>query len=258
MGQTHHRRFFVPNERITNGWVEFTPEQAHQMTHVLRLGAGDRVSVFDGTGREMVAALTTATPRKVSARLLEELPRLPSTPVRITLAQVVPRGSAMDLIVAKATELGVDRILPLESERSVRRAITARSARWLRIVQEAAEQCGRRDLPEVAPASSLGALLAGQPSEVPLLVCEAGQESQPLISACRELQGVRSLTVLIGGEGGLSPVEVERLRSHGARFTSLGSRILRVETAALAALAILQAALADRGKRLDDESSARW
>ena len=80
------------------------------MTHVLRLRSGDRVSVFDGTGRELIASLTTG--RKLTARILEERPLLPSTHVRVVLAQVIPRGSAMDLIVAKATELGAARIIP--------------------------------------------------------------------------------------------------------------------------------------------------
>lgn len=241
----HHRRFFVPAERIRNGWVEFTLGQAHQMTHVLRLRSGDQVSVFDGTGRELIASLTTARPRRLAARILEEMPRQPSSPLRLALAQVVPRGPAMDLIVAKATELGVARIIPLEGERSVRRASVTRSSRWVRIIQEAAEQCGRRDLPEVALASTLEAFLLGHPREVPLLACDAGRESQPLLAACRELRGAPSLALLIGGEGGLGPTEVERLRTRGARLTSLGPRILRAETAALAALAIVQATVGD-------------
>jgi 16S rRNA (uracil1498-N3)-methyltransferase len=241
----HHRRFFVPAERIRDGWVEFAPGQAHQMTHVLRLRPGDQVSVFDGTGRELIASLAATTPRRVTARILGEAMRLPSARLRVTLAQVVARGPAMDLIVAKATELGVARIIPLEGERSVRRASGARSSRWVRIVQEAAEQSGRRDLPEVAPASTLEGFLLGHPRETPLLACEAGQESQPLMAVCRELRGVSSLTVLVGGEGGLSQAEVERLRSHGARLASLGPRLLRTETAALAALAIIQATLGD-------------
>ena len=232
-------------QRIREGWVEFTPGQAHQMTHVLRLRSGDRVTVFDGTGREIVASLTATTPRRVIARLLEELPVLPCARVRVALAQIVPRGLAMDLIVAKATELGVERIIPLEGERSVRRTSVARSSRWLRIVQEAAEQCGRRDVPEVAPASTLEAFLLSHPWETPLLVGDVGQASQPLMAACRELRDTSSLVLLIGGEGGLSPSEVERLRSRGARLTWLGPRLLRAETAALAALAIIQAAVGD-------------
>lgn len=253
MGQRHHCRFFVAAERIRHGWVEFTPAQAHQLTHVLRLRSGDRVSVFDGTGREIVASLTTATPRRVTARVIEELPLHTPPHVRITLGQVVPRGPAMDLIVAKATELGVNRIIPLEGERSVRRAPVTPSARWLRIAQEAAEQCGRRDLPDLAPACTLEAFLRSHPREAPLLACDASQASQPLMAVCQELGGAASLTLLIGSEGGLGCTEVEQLRSSGARLTSLGPRILRAETAALAALAIIQATVGDWGLLSVDE-----
>ncbi len=257
MGRRHHRRFFVPVECIRDGWVEFTPGQAHQITHVLRLRSGDQVSVFDGTGREIIASLTAATPRRANARLLEELPPLPSPHVRVALAQVVPRGPAMDLIVTKATELGVDRIVPLEGERSVRRASLGRSSRWLRIVREAAEQCGRRDLPEVARASTLEAFLRSHSRETPLLACDVSHENRPLMAACRELRGASSLVLLIGGEGGLSPTEVECLRSHGACLTSLGPRLLRAETAALAALAITQATVGNWETVLDGKSSGR-
>jgi 16S rRNA (uracil1498-N3)-methyltransferase len=251
----HHRRFFVPAERIRDGWAEFAPDQAHQMAHVLRLRPGDQVCVFDGTGRELIASLATTTSRRATARILGEAPRLPPARLRVALAQVVPRGPAMDLIVAKATELGVSRIIPLEGAHSVRRASVARPSRWLRIVQEAAEQCGRRDLPEVAPACTLEDFLLSHPGQTPLLACDAGRESRPLLAACGELRGGSSLTLLIGGEGGLSPAEVGRLRSRGARLVSLGPRILRAETAALAALAIIQAALG--GWEFVQESEAK-
>lgn len=241
----HHRRFFVPAERIRDGWVEFAPAQAHQLTQVLRLRSGDHVSVFDGSGREVVASLATVTPRRATARILRQVPRLAGTGLSITLAQVVPRGTAMDLIVAKATELGVTRLVPLEGERSVLRAGPARVPRWRRIVQEAAEQCGRRDLPTIEPARRLEEFLLTLPPDAPLVACDAGEGNQPLLTVCMELQGASAITLLIGGEGGLSPGELERLRSRGARLAWLGPRLLRVETATLAALAIIQASLGD-------------
>jgi 16S rRNA (uracil1498-N3)-methyltransferase len=244
----HHRRFFVLPEHIRNGWVEFAPAQARQITQVLRLRLGDRVAVFDGTGREIVAALATATPRQASARILREVPRVGPPALSVTLAQVIPRGSAMDLIVGKATELGVSRIVPLEAERSVRRA-TARGPRWRRIAQEAAEQCGRPDLPELAPIASLEAYLCGHPEGVPLVACDPSEGSRPLVSVCQDLHGVTALTLLVGGEGGLSPDEIERLRSPGVHLASLGPRLLRAETAALAALAVIQAILGDGALR---------
>lgn len=243
-GRIHHRRFFVLAEHIRDGWVEFGPAQARQMTQVLRLRPGDDVQVFDGTGREIVAALATATPRRARARILREVPRTAPPALSITLAQVMPRGGAMDLVVGKATELGVSKIVPLEAERSVRRA-TARGPRWRRIVQEAAEQCGRPDLPELAPILSLEEFLRRHPGGIPLVACESAEGSRPLVLVCQDLRHVTRLTLLVGGEGGFSPGELERLRVHGARLASLGPRLLRAETAALAALTIVQAILGD-------------
>jgi 16S rRNA (uracil1498-N3)-methyltransferase len=240
----HHRRFFVPAACIRDGWVEFEPAQAHQLARVLRLHPGDHVSVFDGTGREVVAALERSSPRLATARILREVEAPPAIGFAITLAQVIPRGAAMDLILAKATELGVARVVPLVAEQSVRKA-SAHSPRWARIVRESAEQCGRRDLPEIAPIVDLAEFLRGYPSGIPLLACHVGEGARPLIAVCRELGRPSSLTLLVGGEGGLSQGEIEELRSLGARLVFLGPRLLRADTAALAALAILQASLGD-------------
>jgi 16S rRNA (uracil1498-N3)-methyltransferase len=240
----HHRRFFVPTDSIHQGGIEFGPAQAHQMAHVLRLRPGDRIVVFDGTGRELIASLVTTTPRRARARILSEAPPLPLPRLRITLAQVVPRGPAMDRIVAKATELGVVRIVPLEGERSVRR-VSGRNPRWGRILQEAAEQCGRRDLPDLAPTITLEDFLRCHPEAVPLLAGHAGEGARPLAALCLELGPLSEMTFLVGGEGGLSPKEVEALSSHGARLAWLGPRLLRAETAALAGLTILQACVGD-------------
>jgi 16S rRNA (uracil1498-N3)-methyltransferase len=236
----------VRAEHIRYGWVEFAPAQARQMTQVLRLRPGDEIAILDGTGREIVAALATATPRRAKARILRELPQTAPPALSVTLAQVMPRGGAMDLVVGKATELGVSRIVPLEAERSVRRA-TARDPRWRRIAQEAAEQCGRADLPELAPTLPLEEFLHGHPGEIPLVACESAEGSRPLVLVCQDLRNVSRLTLLVGGEGGFSPGELERLRLHGARLASLGPRRLRAETAALAALTIVQAILGDWG-----------
>jgi 16S rRNA (uracil1498-N3)-methyltransferase len=236
----HHRRFFVPAASIRDGRVEFKPTQAHQLARVLRLQTGDQVSVFDETGREVLAALERASPRLATARVLRELPEAPARGIAITLAQVVPRGAAMDLIVAKSTELGVVRVLPLEAKQSVRKT-SARRPRWVRIVQESAEQCGRRDLPDVAPIITLAEFLREHPSGMPLLACHAGEGASPLVAVCSELGHPPALTLLVGGEGGFTPGEVDDLRSRGAHLVLLGPRLLRAETAALAALAILQA-----------------
>jgi 16S rRNA (uracil1498-N3)-methyltransferase len=213
------------------------------MARVLRCRAGEAALVFDGSGREFRVALVEVTPGHASAEVVEELPPLPPSALHLRLGQVVPRGPAMDWILAKATELGVARIIPLEGERSVRRAAGGRD-RWQRILREAAEQSGRRELPELASVLPLEAFLRAT-GAVPLLVCEAGAGSMPLPEACRGLGGAPALTLLVGGEGGFTDAELAALRRRGAILAGLGPRLLRADTAAVAALAVVQALLGD-------------
>ena len=246
MGRAHHRRFLVSPEALQDAEVTFSPAQARQLSAVLRLRAGDPVAVFDGAGREWAARLTLVTPRRATARLLAEEPCDAPPRLRLTLAQVVPRGAAMDLIVAKATELGVSRIVPLDAACSVRRAAgSGQGARWRRLMAEASEQCGRRSVPELAEACSLNDLLQRHPSDEPLLACDKGAGALPLAGLCQALATAPAVTVVVGGEGGLSAEEVGCVRRHGGRLVSLGPRLLRAETAALAALTVLQACVGD-------------
>jgi 16S rRNA (uracil1498-N3)-methyltransferase len=241
MGHARHRRFFVPPADIREDSVFFSPAQVHQLRHVLRLHAGDEVTVFDGTGREIRAVLDAAAPDRLRGRVVSERRASPWRP-SITLAQVVPRGAAMDQIVSQATELGVGRLVPLLAARSVRQ-VSNRAGRWLRIVREAAEQCGRPDLPEVTIPTSLPDFLAGRPTGAPLVVCQPGA-AESLLAACRSLAAAPGVTLLLGGEGGFTDEETSRLAAVQARFVSLGPRLLRAPTASLAAVAILQAGLA--------------
>jgi 16S rRNA (uracil1498-N3)-methyltransferase len=150
----------------------------------------------------------------------------------------------MDLIVAKATELGVGRILPLESAHSVRRG-AERMARWRRIAIEAAEQSGRADVPELARPCDVRRFLAGRPTDEPLILCHDGGGAPPLAAVCGGLVGVAALSLLVGSEGGFDPEELACCQGAGARLAWMGPRLLRAETAALAALAVVQASLGD-------------
>jgi 16S rRNA (uracil1498-N3)-methyltransferase len=245
VGHAHHRRFFVSPAAIADEHVEFEPPQAHQLARVLRLTPGAVVWVCDGTGREWEATLSLVTPRRATARLATP-PRLAPAPrLLATLAQVVPRGGAMDTIVGKATELGVRRIVPLEGARSVRRA-SGMSARWLRIAREAAEQCGRADLPIVEGPRTLEEFLAAPP-EGPLVACEGGPGVSPLWEVASGLRGAAGIALVVGAEGGFGGDEVERMRAAGVHIASLGPRRLRADTAALAALVLVQACLGDLG-----------
>lgn len=248
MSRAHHRRFFVPAESIEGDAVRFSPAQAHQILRVLRLAPGDAVTVFDGTGRELAAELVAAPPREARARVREERRAPAAAGVRLTLAQVVPRGPQMDLIVAKATELGVSRIVCLEAEHSVRRG-SGQAARWRRLAAEAAEQSGRVAVPEIVEVAGLPGYLAGRDPAEPLLLCHDREGGTPLAALCRALSPCAAAAVLVGSEGGFSPEEVARCEAAGARLAWLGPRRLRSETAALAALAVVQACLGDAARR---------
>jgi 16S rRNA (uracil1498-N3)-methyltransferase len=203
------------------------------------------VTVLDGRGREWAARLAATAPRGAVADLDEEHAPEPPALFRVTLAQVVPRGAAMDLIVGKATELGVSRIIPLKGERSVRRLGSGATARWQRLLTEATEQSGRRWAPDLAEPCTLDEFLRNRPRDCPILACDSDEGAVPLAAACRSLVGAGSATVMVGGEGGLSLDEVDRVRAAGGLLVTLGPRLLRAETAALAALAVLQAFLGD-------------
>ncbi len=252
MRRLHHRRFIVPAGAIEGGEVDLACH-ARQLAVVLRLRAGDEIAVLDGAGREWAAVLMDATPRQARARLLSEVPPVAECEPAITLVQVVPRGPAMDTILEKATELGVSRIVPIEAAHSVRR-VDDRRTRWERIVREAVEQCGRRTLPELAAPVTLDTYLQLRSPGV-LLVCHADTSAAPALAACRELGRADAVACVVGGEGGLSSDEVNRLAAVGGRMISLGPRLLRADTAAIAVLAILRAGL-NSGPAQPDQPSA--
>jgi 16S rRNA (uracil1498-N3)-methyltransferase len=217
------------------------PAQAGEhLTRVLRLSPGAPFVMFDGRGGEYAAELA-AGGKPVRARVLRHDPVERESPLDITLLQGVARGERMDLIVQKATELGVGRIVPVLAERSVVKVDAKQRERkrehWQSIVVSACEQCGRNRVPEVASPLALGDAMAALPSNATRCLLEA-EAPASLAVAAREN---RSFVLLIGPEGGLADHERQLARAHGFVAQRLGSRILRTETAGLAALATLQA-----------------
>ena len=225
------RRLFIPPQQLDVS-VRLTPEQARYLTAVLRLRAGEALEIFDGLGGRYPAQLESAEILRVGARLPTEVRALD-----VVLAQALAKGEKMDLIVQKATELGVSRIVPIVAERSVVKLSTERGAsrteRFRRIAQEAARQCGRADVPLIDEPQPLAALL----EEGRLCLVLDPLEPLRLSVAAR---GVSRLLLAIGPEGGFSPGELELAQRAGALSVGLGPRVLRTETAGLAAIAVLQ------------------
>lgn len=240
-------RFYVPPTHIAEGQARLSPEQQKQLRHVLRMQAGDAIALFDGSGVEFKAELETDESGNMRARLVEE--RRPDTepPFRLTIIQGMPKGEKLEIVLQKCTELGVSEFLIVGTERSIPRIprdkIGARLERWRVIVREAAEQSGRVCLPQVDGVLSLGDALSRVEGRGPILIAWEQQQGSELYSMPHRLMGVTDIALMIGPEGGFAAQEVTNAIEAGAVPVSLGARILRTETAAIAATAVLVSGL---------------
>ncbi len=232
-------RFFIEGVHERGERVRLDAADAHHIRDVLRLRAGDHVEIIDSASQAFVAELD-ATGEHLFAALVEKREPDAAPRLRVDVAQAMPKGAKMDFVVEKATELGAGAIVPFSSERTIAHAAgRERVARWRRIARSAAEQCGRRDVPAIGDPVDFAALLDRFCAyDVVLLAWESAQE--PLHERLPELvANAHSALVVIGPEGGFSRSEVDAAKARGAEIISLGDRILRTETAALALLAIL-------------------
>jgi 16S rRNA (uracil1498-N3)-methyltransferase len=239
-------RFFVPGDRLSAPRVHLEEAEARYLGRVLRLVVGDEVVAFDGTGHECDGVV-----RELSARggVVEVLTRR-HAPERVgpelTLVMGLPKGDKLELVVQKATELGVGRIVPVATARSIPQPAAARVARWKRIAQEAARQSGRADVPDVvAPAPLAQVLTAAPDTALRLLFWEQSRAVR-----LRDVLPARppaQVWVAVGPEGGFTPDEASRAQVAGFAAVGLGPRTLRAETAALVALALVGYTLGDIG-----------
>ncbi|HWM29930.1 MAG TPA: 16S rRNA (uracil(1498)-N(3))-methyltransferase, partial [Woeseiaceae bacterium] len=239
-------RLYVPEALRPGHELRLDDERAHYVARVLRLRVGDGLVLFDGSGGEFAAAIAEVSKRGIVVRIGERREQNVESPLPIALIQGISRGERMDFVVQKATELGVHRITPLVTEFSVVRLDGGRSGKrrehWSRIAASACEQCGRNVVPAIdAPQSFSGWLESGASSAVARILLHPGAKGT--------LAGLERIhdrvELLIGPEGGLSDSEVMQAEAAGFSACSLGPRILRTETAALAAIAVLQARWGD-------------
>jgi 16S rRNA (uracil1498-N3)-methyltransferase len=218
------------------------PQAAEHVARVLRMNPGDMLTVFNGDGYDYAATLVAIGKRDVTLRIEDREPVENESPLRLTLAQGVARGEKMDLIVQKATELGVARIVPLFTERSEVKLDPARAEKrllhWRAVAASACEQSGRVRVPEVTPAQSLQGWLDSLADDGALRLALLPEGTL----RARELRfSDAGGSLVIGPEGGLGDRDVAALQEAGFQGLRLGPRILRTETAGLAALAALQA-----------------
>lgn len=225
------------------------PAQAGEhVARVLRMAEGDPLVLFNGDGHDYQTTISALGKREVRVEVEKADPVGSESPLRLTLAQGVARGEKMDLIVQKATELGVACIAPLLTERSEVRLDPARAekrlAHWRAVAASACEQCGRARLPAIMPAQPLQAWLDGLTGDGALRLALLPEGDRSLQSLAPQAAGG---LLVVGPEGGLGERDVSALRTAGFIGLALGPRILRTETAGLAALAALQALHGDMG-----------
>jgi 16S rRNA (uracil1498-N3)-methyltransferase len=215
----------------------------HYLVRVLRLAPGDALEVFDGAGSRWPARVEALDAEAGRARLSLGARQEAPPPLRLALLQGLPKGDKLELVLQKATELGATTLAPVETARAVVKLTQDKAAertkRWARIVEEAARQCRRSDVPEVLAPRPLLEAARALPPGTRLLVLDEEARAVPLSHAVADALAA-PLALVVGPEGGLAREEVEALVSLGARPVTLGARILRTETAALAALAVLQ------------------
>lgn len=232
-------RLFTPAPLGPGAVVSLDAAQAHKLGQVLRLGAGDAIALFNGRDGEWRAELARLGKKGFTAQCAEALAEQPAVP-ETTLVFAPIKAGRLDLLTEKATELGATRLLPVTTRRTVVDRVN--DVRMAANAVEAAEQCGRLDVPTVAPLRRLDQVLGDWPPALPLFYCDEAGGAPELILAARAI-GTAPAALLIGPEGGFEPEERSLLRRLPfVRPVSLGACILRAETAALAALALLGAA----------------
>ncbi|QKT04260.1 16S rRNA (uracil(1498)-N(3))-methyltransferase [Ectothiorhodospiraceae bacterium 2226] len=236
-------RLYLPQALREGAQLALEERAAGYLVRVLRLRDGAALRVFDGAGAEHTATLQVRG-KAASVVLGAALVRDVESPLRVQLVQGISKGERMDYSLQKAVELGVHRIVPVEASRSVVNLRGERAekrwAHWRGVVVSACEQCGRALVPEVLPPRPLAEWLAEDDAALRLLLAPEGDGALADMAPPHGL-----VSVLIGPEGGLSEAEREACRAAGFRFLRLGPRVLRTETAAVAALAVLQARWGD-------------
>jgi 16S rRNA (uracil1498-N3)-methyltransferase len=263
-------RFYLPPERCSGAVLQLEEREAHHALHVLRVKRGERVAVLDGSGHEFLCEVAECSRKNPVLRVIQKNV-VPPLPCQITLLQALPKGKIIESIIQKAVELGVHRIVPLLTERVVThfggKDKAGKREKWQQVAIEAIKQCGAAWLPKIETPVTIQELLAGwsadlRPGAFPKSQRAGAETSAPLsafdLSLVGSLQAEhhhprecfqefqakhgrlpQNVAVWIGPEGDFTPDELKAIQASGAEPISLGRLILRVETAAIYCLSIL-------------------
>ena len=239
------RRFMINSRSIRNGYASFDGDLHNHIVRVLRLGTGDAVTLVDERGDEHEGVIDQVTREWVAVKITSksDMQGVESRGPQITICQALPKGDKIDLILQKGTELGVKDFWLFGGRRSVARVHedqrSTKLERWNRITAEAARQCGRRSIPQVAWFPSVVEVAGSATHDLRLLLWE-GEKEHTLRSELAHTAVPSSAIVTVGPEGGFDPLEVRHFAQNGFKPVTLGSRVLRTETVTIAIMAILQ------------------
>lgn len=233
---------FFSHQPLASGQVISLPDAVARHIQVLRLVPGDTLTLFNGEGGEYAAKLLTLDKRGATAEIAAFSPREAELPYSVTLAQALPEAAKMDWIIEKAAELGATAVQPLAAQRCVVRLAAERAQKklqhWQGVAVAAAEQCGRNRVPQIGDIADFRTWIAQPEPHRRILLTPRAETS---LTNWARSQAPQALCLIIGPEGGLSAAEEEDALKHGALALSMGARVLRTETAGMAALAALNA-----------------
>lgn len=236
-------RFFAPNSAFDEGRVTITGEDAFHIARSLRMAVGDEITVCDMAKREHLCKLSRIRDEECLADIISSRDGATESPVEISLFMAYPKGDKLETVIQKAVELGATNVIPFESSRCIKRPSADKAekqnARFSRIAEEAAKQCGRAALPKVfLPISYKEALSRAMQSELPIF-CYEGDGTKSFKKVLNENKNAKSISLVIGSEGGFSRDEAEAAKEAGLIPVNLGPRILRCETAPSYALSAI-------------------
>jgi 16S rRNA (uracil1498-N3)-methyltransferase len=239
----YRRRFFIDPSNINGDRITIYGSDAGHITRVLQLGPGDTIRLIDSGRSSHIALIEKASPEAVECVLTSDEKIAGADHTEVMLEQAIPKGRTMELIIRKATELGVSGVTPVKTERCVSLLSGEKAEqklhRWRKVAAEAAKQCSRFTIPQVTPVKTFPELLhEGAEAELKIMLYEE-EGNTSLRRALADVRRASGVNVLVGAEGGFTSQEAEEARAGGYITVSMGPRILRTDTASLALLAIL-------------------
>lgn len=236
-------KFFVTPQQINENTIEIQGEDVKHISSVLRYAVGDKITICDGRGMDYWCIISTIEKDQIMVEILSQKKSNTEPQTKITLIQALPKKDKMDWIIQKSVELGVNSIIPFESERTIVKIKSdkkeKRLQRWNKIAEAAAKQSGRGLIPEVQPVHSFDQIVEQVHQYDRVIICYENEENNTIYSLKKKIQIGMKIGIVIGSEGGFTEEEIIKGTDHHMISISVGKRILRTETAGIAVLSMI-------------------